>query len=204
MITEKILDLLYELGSVSSDVFFTDYHTSYKKMWRRIYGVKTKEQRKQDQEFETGKQERKERQRFLNMLCYLHENGLVERKENKHRKSKWRITHRGIEKLKFLKKKQRSKLEPFSAETVKEDALKIVIFDIPESEKRKRNWLRRSLQNLNFFMLQKSVWIGKSKLPEKFLEKLQELKILSFVHIFTVHEKGTIDFNVILQRQKRI
>jgi DNA-binding transcriptional regulator PaaX len=37
---------------------------------------------------------------------------------------------------------------------------RIVIFDIPENKKRKaRNAIRWKLQNLNFFQLQKSVWV---------------------------------------------
>ena len=40
-----------------------------------------------------------------------------------------------------------------------EDNLKIVIFDISEKERHKRDWIRRNLVDLGFQMLQKSVFI---------------------------------------------
>jgi len=41
-------------------------------------------------------------------------------------------------------------------------------------------------------MLQKSVWLGKNKLPEEFLKALAELDLIDFVHIFKIGRAGTI------------
>lgn len=60
----------------------------------------------------------------------------------------------------------------------------IVTFDIPETRKRERAWLRIELANLGFAMLQKSVWLGPSPLPKKFIESLDHMKLLSYIKFF--------------------
>lgn len=68
----------------------------------------------------------------------------------------------------------------------------IVAFDIPEREKRKRNWLRQSLCRMGLSMVQKSVWIGRVKLPEDFIESLRHLKLADCVEIFEITKTGTL------------
>ena len=41
-------------------------------------------------------------------------------------------------------------------------------------------------------MLQKSVWIGKTILPEELLDDLERLNLLSYVEIFAITKTGTI------------
>ena len=41
-------------------------------------------------------------------------------------------------------------------------------------------------------MLQKSVWIGKNKIPEEFLKALAELDLMNFIHILKISKTGTI------------
>ena len=73
-----------------------------------------------------------------------------------------------------------------------EGGYKIVIFDIPERLSCQRIWLRSVLTNLGFKMLQKSVWIGRKKLPSKFMEDIHDLKLLPYVEIFSVIKTGSI------------
>src|SRR3990167_8890730 len=44
----------------------------------------------------------------------------------------------------------------------------LIIYDIPEGKKKERDWFRRQLINLQFKMIQKSVWVGPSPLPGEF------------------------------------
>ena len=74
----------------------------------------------------------------------------------------------------------------------KTDARVLVIFDIPELQRKKRDRLRIELLSLDFKPLQKSAWIGKGPLPHAFLEYLRELNLLSHVHILAVQKPGTI------------
>jgi DNA-binding transcriptional regulator PaaX len=68
----------------------------------------------------------------------------------------------------------------------------IVTFDIPESMKKKREWLRFALKRLGFTMLHKSVWIGKVTLPVEFLNDLDSLGLLPYVHILAVTKAGSL------------
>jgi len=60
----------------------------------------------------------------------------------------------------------------------------LFIFDIPYDKKRYRDWLRRQLVFFGYVMVQKSVWIGPSPLPKKFLDYLKELQIQANVKMF--------------------
>ncbi len=70
--------------------------------------------------------------------------------------------------------------------------MKIVLFDIPEKESAQRAWLREVLKNLKFTMLQKSVWVGNSSLPEEFMNDLRARGIDKFVEILAVTKSGTL------------
>ncbi|MFA5095371.1 MAG: CRISPR-associated endonuclease Cas2 [Candidatus Paceibacterota bacterium] len=53
----------------------------------------------------------------------------------------------------------------------------ILMYDIPEQQKKERDWLRRHLIKFGYIMIQKSVWVGPSPLPKDFLDYLKEIKI---------------------------
>src|SRR3989344_2266184 len=91
------------------------------------------------------------------------------------------------------REKRKEKSLPESKYPIQEkDELKIIIFDIPEAEKRKRAWLRSVLRNLEFTMIQKSVWSGKTKLPQEFISQMHKLNLLSYVEIFTISKTGSL------------
>ncbi len=104
-----------------------------------------------------------------------------------------KITEKGIEKIKALKEKQKNALPSYKYKKEKSNRATIIIFDIPETEKRKRDWLRIAILNLGFKMVQKSVWIGNVKIPEDFLLSLKHLNILKYVEIFQVTKQGTLE-----------
>jgi len=127
-----------------------------------------------------------ERQKFYALLNYLKKQGFIENKK-KGRSALWKITVAGLKKLQFLNKLN---MPDYKAET--DDKFKIIIFDIPEKERKKRMWLREVLKRLGFKMLQLSVWIGKNKIPEQFLLDLKEKQILAYVHILEIGKSGTL------------
>ncbi len=51
------------------------------------------------------------------------------------------------------------------------------MYDIPHLQKKERDWFRRQLVNFGYIMIQKSVWVGPSPLPDDFLDYLKEIKI---------------------------
>src|SRR3989344_3483501 len=46
----------------------------------------------------------------------------------------------------------------------------IVMYDIPHTMKKERDWFRRHLVKFDYIMFQKSVWVGPSPLPKDFLD----------------------------------
>lgn len=135
----------------------------------------------------------RDRQKFYSLLGYLKKQGLVEsKKENK--KSLWEITKKGLEKLKVLKERNYySKENAIYPKSSEEATFKIIAYDIPARENnKKRLWLRWALHNIGFAMLQKSVWVGKNKIPEEFVRDLSERKLLTYVQILEVAKQGTL------------
>jgi len=182
----KILETL-QIGAEFTvdllDIFTSSYYDSYKKIKRSMmYG---------SPEFKTNWSEKYlESKKFYSLLNRLKNQGFI-KKEKENKKTIWSITRKGLEKLKILKKKNKKILINYPKE--KSDKLIIVIFDIPEKERHKRNWLRSVLALLDFKFLQQSVWIGKTKIPEEFLNDLRNKKMLDYVHIFKVSKSGTIN-----------
>lgn len=141
--------------------------------------------------FEDIKQERQ----FYGLLSHLQQTGLIVKKR-KGSTIQWLITGKGREKIDQLNYSfQNSNLLPptiYPAE--KSDELVIVIFDIPERYKFKRDWFRGVLQNLGLVLVQKSVWMGNIKIPTELIEELKHLNILSFIKIFSVTKVGNLDW----------
>ena len=72
------------------------------------------------------------------------------------------------------------------------DKVVVVIFDIPEKDKRKRDWFRRVLGNMGFSLLQKSVWVGKRAISEELLRDLGAFSLLSRIHFFVIDQEGAV------------
>lgn len=69
---------------------------------------------------------------------------------------------------------------------------RIVIFDVPERDRRKRDVLRLELVSSGFKQLQKSVWTGDRPVTKDFITLLDDLRLHDNVHIFTIQRKGTL------------
>ncbi len=176
---DLMLQTLKEAGEVVTDVFFTDYYNSYRNIYHYLYGR---------ERFISKKNFNRDRHNFHNLLFYLRRQGFIKKREINNRNF-WSLTRTGIAKLNRLLERRSS-----IRNTEKEkDFQKVIVFDIPEKEKYKRFWLRSQLNLLGFRMLQKSVWIGDSKLPKEFLKDLHRLKLLRCVHIFGTSKGGTLD-----------
>lgn len=131
----------------------------------------------------------KNKNKFYSLLSRLKKQGFIEKKI-KQSKIYWKLTSKGEKRLENLK--NALKFPKLFYKQEKDNRLNIVIFDIPEKYRRKRNWLRNNLLALGFTILQKSVWIGKNKIPKDFLKAMTELEIIDFIHIFKISKTGTI------------
>ncbi len=117
-------------------------------------------------------------------LSRLKRQGLIAR-SGKARNSRWYITDDGENWLQEIIPTE--DLPPIDGVT------RMVVFDIPERERKKRDAIRAELSTCDFKQLQKSVWIGKRPLPESFIKLLGEWELKNKVHIFSINEQGTIE-----------
>lgn len=60
----------------------------------------------------------------------------------------------------------------------------LVMFDIPEVKKAEREWFRFHLRQFGYEMIQKSVWVGPSPLPQNFLDYVKEIKLKECIKTF--------------------
>ena len=130
-------------------------------------------------------------QRYYATMHKLQKEGFVEVSGSRGKKL-FSITRLGKKKLIALREQQKRALPTTYYKKEKGDRLVIIAFDIPEKEKRKREWLRASLKNLDMEMIQRSVWMGKIKLPAAFLEDLRKLRIFECVAIFQITKSGNL------------
>lgn len=184
--TLKVLQAIKESGKFTADLFEAFLKSGYGASIRRM-----------EYEFEKLQKERKKeiahndyKKKYSDLLYRLKRDKLIEISD-KDKKDIFALTDKGKRKLKSLQEKDCQRLPNYNSyEQEQGDRFIIVIFDIPEKEKRKRNWLRFVLKRLDLKMIQKSVWIGKVKIPQILLQDLLELKLLDYVEIFEISRNG--------------
>lgn len=179
-LTNQILETLADASLTMAALFAAIATSSYGEPWRKT------EQRadKIKDDILFGYQKKVTRNTFDSLLSKMKKEGLIEIRDNK-----LAITEKGREKLKVAKLGLWPRKD-YQAEP--DQTIKIIIFDIPEKERKKRDWLRFNLEEMGFEMLQKSVWVGKKKIPKEFLNDLARLKIADYVEIFGVSKTGSL------------
>lgn len=182
-VTKAILDIIGETSGDTNfifDIFFTDYATSYGRLrGARKYSKPRPPVNLDPKEIEL--------QRFYRMLWSLKKQGLIIKSKNK-----WVRTSKGRERCRRILERWRNLLPRRNYNAEPSEELKLVIFDIPEKERRKRVWLRSALNHLGFKRLQKSVWDGKVMIPEEFLNDLRKMHLLQCVEIFAITKTGSL------------
>ena len=169
-LTWLILEKLAELGEGTLDAFLPPQYPEAA-LARMFLGLDSKR--------------KISRRTFSSILSRLKTQGLVERSGTK-RRTQWRITGQGSE---WLKDKDMLIKIP----APRDDGIgRLVIFDVPEYARKKRDAIRVELVSANFKQLQKSVWIGYHPLPQDFLILLDELNLRDNVHIFSIRQEGTL------------
>ncbi|MFA5083892.1 MAG: CRISPR-associated endonuclease Cas2 [Candidatus Paceibacterota bacterium] len=194
MFKETVLEIFRNVKWLTTDVVFTDYCASYKNLRRFLRSGRPYQVRRKETEADLRQ---KEKQSFYNLLYQLKKQGFIMKRNDKNKKSFWRLTDRGLRHLKNVKRKK-GLFSLKAKDGIKNDYLKVIIFDVPENKRKERAWLRHTLVNFCFSMLQKSVWVGEAQLPEDFFNSIKELHLLPHVHIFAVDkEKSGSLFNKI-------
>ena len=100
-------------------------------------------------------------------------------------KKKWvRVYQKNGEDVVEITERGKQKVLEYNLETMKlkpqkkwDRVWRMVMFDIPETKKAEREWLRWHLKKFDYLMLQKSVWVGPSPLPKEFLNYVERIGI---------------------------
>ena len=185
-ITVKILAILQEAALSSADLgvamMRAGYGASHGKLEREFY----KQKERRSDAARSSAQE----QKFYNSLYKLKRDGLIQKQDKK-----LTVTKKGRQKFWLLMAKLKKQLPPpkaYSKLKENSDTFVIVAFDIPERNRARRNWLRGALRELGLSMVQKSLWLGKVKIPEEFIKDLKRMMLFDFIEIFEITKTGTL------------
>lgn len=91
--------------------------------------------------------------------------------------------HKDLEFIRISSKGE-SAIETYKRE--RDGKWKMIIFDIPESKRQVRDYLRTKLKQLGFKRWQNSIWITPYRLPDDVVDELKELSKHHFVRLITV------------------
>mgnify|MGYP001602550171 CR=1 FL=1 len=167
-ISRLILECLDEFGEVALSSFFPRKYPEAR-IWRKLLGLDPEHQFR--------------RESFSSLLTRMQREGLVSRSGSKQR-SFWRLTVSGE---RHLREQERHSLPGVDG------VCRVVVFDVPEKERAKRNALRLELIAAGFRQLQRSVWYGERPLPGDFIELIDAMNLRRHVHIFSVRDRGTLE-----------
>jgi DNA-binding transcriptional regulator PaaX len=112
----------------------------------------------------------------ISTISRLRKDGFIEIKNGK-----WSLTEKGKQYFKSKEKISKKFFSPFPLNSPKN---LLLMFDIPELKKAERQWLRWHLREFQYFMIQKSVWVGPSPLPKKFSMHLKEMGLDTYIKTF--------------------
>lgn len=103
-----------------------------------------------------------------------------------------KLTELGIKKLeeKRRNKKEKALLNIKTKQVRWDGKWRVVIFDIPETNKRVRQALRETLKVLEFKPLQKSVWISKKDYTKELRRWVEDLRLSKHIFIFETEDLG--------------
>lgn len=109
-------------------------------------------------------------------LARLIKRGFVEMKSGK-----WFLTKAGKEYFENKRRLNAKFSSPFALNAPKN---LLFMFDVPEPRKTEREWLRWHLKEFQYFMIQKSVWVGPSPLPRKFVDHIKLMGLNNCIKTF--------------------
>ncbi len=190
-LTLKILETLGEMAVGTAELFAAIMVAGYGASPNRISYLQEKIHARGAQEKRRREHEAQIRRKYSNLLSKLKREGLIA----EHKKGMGAfltLTFLGTRKRDALRARHAHALPSPHYPKEQGTRLLIVAFDVPEKERHKRDWLRCVLKNLGLRRIQKSMWIGKVKIPREFLEDIRTLRLTEHVEIFEVGNTGSL------------
>lgn len=185
VLARNVLEVLSDVALDSASLFLSIATSPYgSSQWQL---EKNKEKIRESLENHGGisKDEELKRARhsFHSLMTRLRSDGLIEEKEGK-----FKSTLLGRKKLESMT----SDAPSVVYENLEKTNLKIFMFDVPEKDRWQRDWLRKRLFDLEFEPVQKSVFVGRTKLPKEFIEDMRDVGILAHIDVLEVTKRGSL------------
>ena len=175
--TEKFLWDLYKVAKFTSGAL--DKFCSAR--FRGVYGVIDFLKYPDYSDLKKLEEKRLGKERFGRLIKYLKYNGYLYIKKEKN-KNALIVTPRGAEKILEIKRK----IEGIPKR--KDGKWQMVIFDIPEEIRERREYFRSGLKRLNYQKLQKSVWVSPYDVFRETEELIKDFKLEPFAKLFLIEE----------------
>lgn len=193
-ITLKFLEFVKDFINLNMDMFEAFLRSGYGASYGKLDCELNKLRQERWQQGIKQEEIKRHRKRYAQFLYRLRRDGLIEEKMRGEKKIT-SLTKKGREKLEKLKERYSKKLpNAHSYDSDVGDKFIIVAFDVPEKERKKRDWIRNVLRNLKLKSIQKSLWVGKIKIPKQLINDLSELKMLDYVEIFEISKTGSLRY----------
>jgi len=164
-ITDKFLWTLYNSTEELLDIY-------------DFFKIKTFKEIATDQSFWKNLKRKKRKKQFGQFINYLKKKNYI--KINK--KTGILITPKGKEKA------LKTKYKLLNKKTRKDGKWIMLMYDIPEKNKRKRFFLKNNLKNLGYQQFQKSVWVCPYDTFKETRELIDLIYLNNFVKIFLIEE----------------
>jgi DNA-binding transcriptional regulator PaaX len=182
VILETIAGIASDSAAVAEVAITSSSWTPYRELYRRVDEVMRRK--------EVARGRRLKRNAFKQLIFRLKKSGIIQQRSSA---GILVLTNLGEQKLAELRSycsyPAADLYVPLASAT---DETIVVVFDIPEKWRSKRNWFREVLTVLHYSKLQQSVWIGRFTIPERLMTDLEKLSLLPYVHFFTVKNFGSI------------
>ncbi len=195
-ILEKLAETASSMPDLIEAILSSGYGASPGKTKRSLARIKNR-----NSGLRGGDSEYDQKQKYYSLVYRLRKDGLITENKTRHGgKRTFSLTPAGLTKLKNLKERLAKIIVvrkygnddlPPSAQN-KNIPVVIVAFDIPEKHRHKRYWLRATLKDMGLKMIQKSVWLGRVRIPREFISDLHQLNLINHVQIFGVNRAGSL------------
>ena len=124
-------------------------------------------------------------ERARSFIAYLKRDGLIEGSAKS-----FRITAAGRKKLAAIVQWFRKR--PVVPRGEAGECAIVVSYDIPERMRAVRKWLYGALTATGLYPVQKSVFVGKRKIPRELIAHIRRMRLEQYVEIFEVTKSGTL------------
>ncbi|PJB50716.1 MAG: hypothetical protein CO102_00210 [Candidatus Brennerbacteria bacterium CG_4_9_14_3_um_filter_43_9] len=171
----RLLRFLNDLTYEFLDLSLPRSYRSRTALLRAFFGLDSKSKKFTESDWQRYKK------LFSATLTRLKRKGYIVRQRTGNQFS-WKMSQQG-----------KKTIEDFQGDVLPEDGIsRLFVFDIPESKRYYRDWIRIELVASGYALLQKSVWFGTRPLGESFLKELVGKDLFQYIHFFEVKDEGTL------------